>query len=294
MPMQQYLELPAVGHKQIQTIVEDCPLLAWSDSWLNPDRPHDDSNESDIGTIAHSIFLEQSEAKVAVINPEDHPAEKGGAIPSGWTNKSIRRARDAARASGLIPVLAPQMAQIRAMARAATEYVTTLASTEPALYSAFCEAGGSEAEATFTWTEDGTLCKMRPDLISTDRRLIVNYKTTATSVNPDRWGRSQMIGAGHYIGAAWYRRGMRALQEIEPDYVYLVQSTAPPFPCSLVGVSPAAFELGGQKAAEGLKRWQRCVAENRWPGYVPRVVYPDIPAWEFEQWEVEMQMQEER
>ena len=43
----------------------------------------------DAGTIAHEILLEGSQNCVTVIDPADHPAEKTGTTPSGWTNKSL-------------------------------------------------------------------------------------------------------------------------------------------------------------------------------------------------------------
>ena len=286
--MAEYLALPAVSASLISCIVEECPRAAWFRSWLNPDRPPDDTAASDIGTIAHGILLEGTEAGVAVIDPSDHPAEKTGNIPDGWTNKSIRQARDAARASGLIPVLAPQMAEIRAMVDAARAYVSTIQKTEPAVYAAFLPDCG-EPELTLTWNDGATLCKMRPDLITRDRCLIVNYKTTATSVDPGRWGRGPFLD--YLIGAAWYARGARALFNVEASYVFLVQSTAPPYLCSLVGVDPAAMAIGASKCEVGLWRWQRCVERGEWPGYAPRVAYPELPPWVEAAWNDKQMME---
>ena len=58
------------------------------------------SAEMDAGTVAHAILLEGNSDVVTIIDPTNHPAEKTGNIPDGWTNKSIRAARDSARASG--------------------------------------------------------------------------------------------------------------------------------------------------------------------------------------------------
>ena len=277
--MAEYLALPAVSASLISCIVEECPRAAWFRSWLNPGRPADDSAASDVGSIAHGILLEGTEAGVAVIDPADHPAEKTGNIPDGWTNKSIRQARDDARASGLISILAPQMAEIRAMVDAARAYVSSIQKTEPAVYAAFY----GNAELTLTWNDGGTACKMRPDLIAFDRGLIINYKTTATSVDPERWGRGPFLD--YLIGAAWYARGARALFNVEASYVFLVQSTAPPYLCSLVGVDPHAMAIGASKCEVGLRRWQRCVERNEWPGYPARVAYPELPPWVEAAWE---------
>ena len=287
-PMAEYLAMPALSASILQAMVERCPAAAWFESWLNPRRVLDFSAQTDAGKIAHAILLEGSESGVEIIEPADHPAEKTGNIPDGWTNKSIRAARDNARAAGKIPVLSSQMAEIRAMVDAARIYVSGIAKTEKALYGAFMPAGG-DSELTLVWKEGDTLCRMRPDRISTDRKLIVNYKTTATSVEPDRWGRGPFLE--YLMGAAWYVRGVRQLFDVEASYVYLCQETAPPYLCSLVGVDPAAMELGASKVDVALERWQRCVERNDWPGYPARVAYPELPPWVLAAWEAQQMME---
>jgi PDDEXK-like domain of unknown function (DUF3799) len=283
-PMAEYLAMPAVSASLITTIIDECPAAALHASWMNPLRAIDATDEADIGTIAHALLLEGSTAGVAVVDPQEHPAEKGGGIPTGWTNKSIRAARDLARASGKIPVLKPQMAQINAMVDAARAFIHSLNGPEPAIWQAFQPDGG-DSEFTFQWKEGDTLCKMRPDRISTDRALVINYKTTATSIAPDRWGRGPYLD--YIIGAAWYRRGLRALFDVEASYCFLVQSTTAPYLCSLIGVDPHALALGESKCTVGLRKWQACVASRKWPGYPTRVAYPELPPWVDAAWEAQ-------
>lgn len=284
LPMADYLALPALSAGVVRTMIERCGLAAWYESPLNPDRVTDASAATDTGSIAHAILLEGSRECVAVIDPNDHPADKTGAIPEGWTNKSIRAARDTARAAGKIPVLAPAMAEIDSMVSAATAYIATLRESEPAIWRAFQPAGG-KSEVTMVWQEGDTLCKLRADRIATDNGLIVDYKTSAMSVEPDRWGRTQLASMGYYVSAAWYRRGVRALTGVDPDYVFLCQETAPPYLCSLVGCDPAALALGDEKCGAGLRQWQECVRTNVWPAYPNRVCYPELPVWERARWD---------
>lgn len=288
--MEAYLALPAVSASLVKAIVNECPRAAWWDSWLNPARVVSTSDAMDTGTIAHSILLEGSASGVEVIDPEDHPAEKTGAIPTGWTNKSIKLARDAAREAGKIPVLKDDFAAIEAMVASARDFITSCKANEPAVFEAFKPSCG-ESELTMIWQDGDTLCKMRPDRISKDRKLIIDYKTSARSVEPDSWGRTQMVGMGYYLSAAWYRRGVEALCGVSPAYVFLAQEVEPPYLCSLVGVDPHAFELGAQKIEHGLNAWRACVRTGKWPAYPSRVCYPEIPAWEDSRWE-ERQAQE--
>lgn len=284
LPMADYLALPALSAGVVRTMVDRCPLAAWHESPLNEARVIDTSPATDTGSIAHAILLEGSRECVAVIDPQDHPAEKTGAIPDGWTNKSIRAARDAARAAGKIPVLAPAMAAIDAMAAQALAFIASLRDSEPAIWAAFRPDGG-RSEVTMVWQEGDTLCKLRADRIASDHGVIIDYKTSAMSVEPDRWGRTQLVSMGYYVSAAWYRRGVRALTGVDPSYVFLCQEVDPPYLCSLVGLDPAGLELGDEKCGAGLRQWQECARTGDWPAYPNRVCYPELPVYERARWD---------
>jgi hypothetical protein len=279
LPFADYLKLPAIGQGVIQAVIERCPYAGWWESYLNPDREPDDSNESDIGTVAHSILLEGNEDCVAVIDPADYPTEKTGNIPDGWTNKAIRLARDNARMQGKTPILLPKMAEIRAMVASARGFIASLETTERAVYNAFLDGGG-DSEFTLLWEESGILCRARPDRLSADRGLVVHVKTSQGSVEPDSWGRRYLVGQGFYITAAWYRRAIAQVFGIEEStHLFLNIEQEPPHLCSLVGVDPHGMELGANTVLQGLQTWQRCVGRKFWPKYPTRAVYPELPAW---------------
>jgi len=279
MAMQDYLDMPAVSASLLKTIITRCPKAAWYESWMNTEREHDTSKAMDAGTIAHGILLEGSEAGIEVIDPNDHPAEKTGAIPSGWTNKSIKAARDAAREAGKIPILLDDYGTIKDMVGMAREFIESLRTTEPAIWTAFQPEGG-ESEVTMVWNDGETPCRIRPDRIAADRKLIVDYKTGGTSAEPGLWGRTQMVRMGYYTSAAFYLRGVKALCDVVPAYVWLVQEQEAPFLCSLVGLDPHAAELGARKIEYALSLWRQCITSGQWPAYPTRVCYPEIPTWE--------------
>lgn len=284
MPMSDYIALPALNAGTIKTLLDRCPAAAWFESSWNPRRPRDDTAASDAGSIAHSILLEGSEDVCQVFDPADYPNAKGGGTASGWTNNAIREARDAARAAGKIPVLQDDMAEIRSLVDAARGFVDSLRDTEPAIWRMFQPDGG-HSEVTIVWREGATLCKARADRIATDYSIIGDYKSSGLSVEPDRWGRTQLVSMGYYISAAWYRRGVRALTGRDPDYVFLCGEQAAPFLHSLIGVDPAGLELGDEKCGAGLREWAKCAAANHWPAYPNRTCYPEIPAWERARWD---------
>lgn len=285
--MAEYLRLPALSASVLRTLVEECPRAAWHASWLNPHpAPADDTKASDVGSIAHAILLEGSTGCCAIIDPADYPA-KNGNIPDGWTNGAIREARDDARAAGKIPILSTQIGPINAMVDAAQEYIESLKDSEPAIWAAFQPDGGS-SEVTVVWEDGGTPCRLRGDRVSADRRLVIDAKFTGTCVEPDRWGRTQFQSMGYPLSAAFYRRGLKAVFDVSPDYVFLVVSIDAPYLCSLVGVSPPWLALAAEKVDYGLREWRRCVERGQFPAYPRRVAYPDLPPWEMARWQ-EMQ-----
>lgn len=282
LPMADYLAIDALSTTPLRTAIEECPRAGWWRSRLNPNRPREQSSEMDIGSIAHSVLLEDSWECVAIIRPEDYPS-KVGTVPKGWTNDAIRAARDDARAAGRYPILPDDVVDVRAMVDVAKSYIESLRTTEPAIWRAFQPDGGA-SEVTMVWQDGDLLCKLRTDRISADHGVICDYKTSGMSVEPNRWGRTQMQNLGHDFGAAWYRRGVETLTGVRPDYVYLCQETTAPFLCSLIGVDPERVALGNAKVEKALRLWRQCLATGQWDGYPNRCVYPELPPWEMARW----------
>lgn len=280
LPMAEYLAMPAASAGLMCTLLERCPRAAWFDSWLNPKRSIDDNTEAQsIGTAMHSIVLEGHADCVRVIDPKDHPNEKGGGIPVGWTNKSIKAAKAAAIAAGKIPLLPEDMVVVNGMVEAMREYLASIATTEPAVHDLF-QPGGGTSEVTIVWEEDGFLFRMRPDRLSLALNLMGDLKSTKTAAEPDRWGRTQLFGMSYYVAAAFYRRGLQRLAGKSAEYVFVPQEQDPPHLCSLIGLDPMVKQLGDRKIERAMRTWKNCIKTGVWPGYPNRVAYPEAPGWE--------------
>lgn len=286
LPMADYLKIEALSKEPVGTLLEECPASGWWASYLNPGRPREVTGEMDIGSAAHSVLLENSWACVVEIDPADHPAKtKPFKIPRGWSNDSIKAARDEVREAGKYPVLKGGTMVIRDMVDAARKFIDSLQDNEPAIWAAFQPSGG-RSEVTMVWDDAGVLCKLRLDRIDNLWQVAVDYKTSGMSVEPNRFCRSQMYGdMGYAFGAAWYRRGIFALTGSLPDYLWLAQETAPPHLCSIMGLTPEALELATEKVAAGLSSWRKCAKERKWPGYPARVCYPEMPVYERMKWD---------
>ncbi len=288
MTMQEYIAMQAFSAGLAATIVNDSPYMAWWSSPWNPDRPADNAPEADNGSAAHAALLEGSESGLAVIDPQEHrskptKADPEGSIPTGWTNGAMRAARDEAYAAGKTPILPSRLAAIRKMVDTARAFIAT---TE--LADIF---DGGEPEQTFTWTEKGVLCKIRPDLLSRDRRVILSYKTTPGSANPQRWIRTQL--PGYEIGMPLYERGIRACCQVEQTrVVHLIQSQEAPYACSLVALAPSRQDLAERQLDTALAIWRECLETKRFPAYSPLIHYAEATAWQAAQ--VEEQSAQDR
>lgn len=266
--MAEYLRLPAVSASLLQRAIDECPYAAWHASWLNPKQPEEASTaEQDVGSVAHALLLEGNADLVVVVDAKD------------WRTNAAKEARAEAHARGKIALLPHQMPVITAMVASATAYIESLRETEPAIWAAF-QPGGGDSELVMRWDDGGVPCRARPDRWSTDRKVMIDVKTCSSSAEPDAWGRMQLVRNGYYIGAAFYRRGVRKLFGHDADYVYLVIEQEAPHLCSLVGIDPAGRDLGERKVRRGLAAWSSGLATGRWPAYPNRVAYPEFPAYE--------------
>lgn len=258
---------PSLSSSIAKVLVSRSPLHAWiAHPRLNPNFVPDEDSKFDRGTVAHAVLLE-GKSRVHVIDADD------------WRTNKAKEARDSARAEGLVPLLAHQWEGVVEMVEAAK-----IAVAECTDLDGYGLAEGT-AEQTLLWREGKTWCRARPDWLSRDRKLMLDYKTTAASAEPNDWIRT-MLGCGYDIQAAHYLRGNRATGAAgDTKFVFLVQECEKPYACSFVGVSPALLQLGDAKVAEALEIWQRCLAKNEWPAYPKRICWAEPPAWAESKWE---------
>lgn len=248
---------PSLSSSIAHIILSRSPLHAWfAHPRLNPHYRAEESAEFDYGTAAHSLLLEGDESGLVVVEADD------------WRTKAAKELRDAARAAGKTPLLARQIAKVRAMVKAAQQAVA-----DSEIAGAF---EGAIAEHSIYWQEGEIRCKARPDLINDTMRLILDYKTCANA-EPDAFMRAG-LSYGYDIQEAFYRRGMKALGR-DYNFVFLAQEKEPPYACSLVALDPAMQDMAERKVSFALASWQSCLKANRWPGYPNRIAYISPPAW---------------
>lgn len=254
---------PSLSASIAHVLYTRSPKHAWTQHpRLNPDHQRREESRFDIGTTAHAILLEQREVDdiVAIIDAPD------------WRTKKAQEARDAARADGMIPLLADQVDGVAAMLRATRDQLDAV-DVHPPLFV------NGKPEQTLIWQEGDVTCRALVDWLHDDHTAIDDFKTTSASANPESWTRT-MFTIGADIQAAFYIRGVRALTGVDADFRFVVQETYPPYALSVVSVGPDVLAVADAKVDWALARWAECLATDTWPAYPTRVAHAELPAWE--------------
>lgn len=188
-----------------------------------------------------------------------------------WRTNAAKAARDAARAKGLVPVLAEDFERYSVAAAAIT---VRLADMGIVLDGA--------SELAFEWTEQtphgDVLCRGMADHVWLDTGIVLDLKMidNASPVNVERSASS----LDHAVQCAAY---MRALSKVDPTLVgrvrFLFGFCEPGEPCDVnVSEPEGAFrELGEQRWLRAVHTWAKCVADDYFPGYGINRINP--PAW---------------
>jgi hypothetical protein len=273
--------VPSLSSSIAKLLITRSPKHAWMQHpRLNQNYKPEVKEEFDLGTAAHALLLEGVN-KMQIFNPSDYPNQKGGGVATGWTNKAIREARDAARLEGKIPVLAETASALNAMVATCHEAF----SANPDLEGYTISGDGGVSEHTIVWHEGETYFRSRLDRVSTDRKVIFDYKST-DNAEPTAFTRT-IINMGYDLQAAFY---LRALQKPEARYILIAQETEAPFAVSFIGMPPAFIELGRRKVEHAIAIWKECMASGKWPAYPTRVCYVDPPEYEMAKWEVDWEV----
>lgn len=251
----------------IMHLLNETPAHAFIDHpRLNPDYKPENNSKYDIGSAAHSLFLEGKD-KAVIVDADD------------WRTKAAKETRDAAWSEGKIPLLTKDSGKVNAMILAAKQ-----ALSESELGIKDLQKEGI-SERSYFWQENGIWCRVRPDWLKHDRSIILDYKTSSVSANPNVVSRA-MANMGYAVQAEFYKRGVKAVDGVEPTFIFLFQETTAPYLCSLIGLSPAWQELGKQQVNTGIMLWKECIESGNWPGYTEKICYPDLPPWIKDGWEM--------
>jgi PDDEXK-like uncharacterized protein DUF3799 len=273
LPLDQYVRDPApapsLSASLAHLMLSRSPRHCWqAHPRLNTGWQADHNDAAEVGTIAHALLLENDRSRVVIVNEKD------------WRKKEAQEQRLRARGEGKLPILAASFARIEAMVEAAR---ARLAASEELDLSTL-----TLVERTFIWEEHGLWLRARPDWISEDRRILVDYKT-AENAEPDTWARGPLFRYGLDLQAALALRGAAEVAKPKDGahavFVFAVQETEPPYALSLISLSPAYQHFAERRLATAIARFRYCLENSAWPPYSSHIAYVEPPGWATLQWE---------
>ena len=274
MPLREYLAdpcpEPSFDSGTARHLITRSPLHAWyQHPRLNP-VPADEEHGAalDVGGACHAMLLEDDESRFAIVEADD------------WRTKAAREARDQAHADGRIPLLARQMDPIRAIVGQSRLAINRCDELKDVFHDAI-------REQVCLWQDDGAWCRARPDCVSADGDIVLNYKTTAASAEPDGFGSGMLIRELYHLQAYHHARGLwreAGSSGNLPKCLWLIQEVEPPYAASILGASPALTALAEAQWEHALALWRQCLAEARWPAYPSRVCWIEPAAWHADKW----------
>jgi hypothetical protein len=258
---------PSLSNSIAKVMLGRSPRHAWArHPRLNPDCPPQEPNrQMDFGTVAHCLLLGKGR-EIVLVEAAD------------WKTKAAKEARAEAAASGKVAVLAHKFEQADAMASAVRRQVEKVSDCENAFIA-------GDPELVLAWREGSSWCRSMVDWIeprrATGHIVVYDLKTTAMSAAPHAVSRL-LYGQEYEMQAAFITAGIEALIPDAAGKVivrFVVVENDPPHLCSVVELDAAGLAIGRKKMHAALGLWQRCLADDHWPGYPDRIVEAELPPW---------------
>lgn len=231
--------------------------------WERENRPT--KREYDFGHAAHAKVLGKG------LDVAEIPAKLLGSNGSVST-KEAKAFVQAARAEGKVPLKPDEVAVIDAMAARLAEHDVA---------SALLRDGTPEQSMFWRDEETKVMLRARTDWLTTlgsGRPCIVDYKTTARTANPDRFG-WEARDFNYHMQDSWYREGLDLLTDERHGFVFVVQEKKPPYFVSVVELDDEAREVGAQRNAVARRTYLWCRTREQWPAYpgIARITVPNAP-----------------
>lgn len=259
-------ERPSLSASIAHLLVNETPWHAWNaHPKLNPHFEREEKQAFDLGNVAHALILEGSTERVCVIEADS------------WRTKDAQTRRDEARLEGLVPLLAKDWARVEQMVVSVRAQLD-LRPEDPPLFT------DGAPEATLVWEEQGVTCRARLDWLRHDLTAIDDLKTTGGSANPITWSKRTLWNIGADIQVAFYLRGIKVLQGVEPAFRYVLAENTPPFAISVVELDSSARAIGDAKVARAIEKWAECLETDVWPGWSQNTYMAEMPAYEELRW----------
>jgi len=204
----------------------------------------------DFGEVVHSMVLGGGR-EIEVIDADD------------WRTKAAREAREAAKLSGKIPMLARKYSDAKKLALSLSHVMPS---------------GADPTEVTAIWVSLGCPCRCRMDIFTgagiDDLKITENAAMAATP--------RHIISMGYHIQAA---SNLDAIENLVPEmagrakFRLIFAENKAPFGVIRAELSGELLELGRVQWRRAKRDWAECLVNDAFPLYSRETRIIECPAW---------------
>lgn len=249
-------EGPSVSASGLVTIEQKSLRHYWWSSYLNQERPADDTEALAFGRACHAWVLGEPEFnKYFVLSPHDEFRTK---VARAWRDEQTRTI-----------VRAEQLEAIKSMVRQLKAH--------PLLRNAFTD-GKPEQSLIWKDRETGIWLKSRPDWLPNTLHFVPNFKT-CVSAKPEAFA-AAAFRFGYHQGAALCLDGLReVLGWREASCYFVAQEKDAPHVAMPFVMRAEDIEIGRLLNRSSLRKLARALERDHWPAYADGATEIIIPAW---------------
>lgn len=262
---------PSLSSSVAAILLDRSPRHAWiAHPKLNPAFVYDDepTRAQEIGTAAHKLILGRG-AEIVTIDAAD------------YRSGVAKTCRQATYEAGKAPILRPDMERAQAIARAVAEQVARIDDCA-GFFGATPELVAVAQDMTGAWLR----CMVDRFEDRGTSAVLYDVKTGDTSAAPHGLGR-RIVNMGYDVQAAFYERVILTLR---PElagrltFRWVFVENDPPHLVTVAELDNAGLEIGRKKVAAAVALWNRCIAEQSWPGYPAKIVRVEYPGFAEQAW----------
>lgn len=274
MPNEVYHKMPALSNSGLKTLL-DCPAKYYY-KYLSGEYEFKEKPYFKIGKAVHCYLLEGREAfeRIYWLNPyKDLIKEEKLKILDARGLKIDKKTLTSELDKILldldkierkqIELNNSEMNQIVCMVRAAKNDLKTNA--------ALSQLGEPELSVFWYDEEFDIWFKCRPDFLPYNPINIPDYKT-AESVRPEIFYK-KFIEFGYFIQGAMYKRGIKAVLDIDvQNFYFIAQEKEPPYVTQIFNPADAFFLWGDKAISNAVSVYKKCKETGIWGGYTDKIV----------------------
>lgn len=237
-------------------------ILDWTPAHWKAKKaePHEETDAMKFGTALHA----------AVLEPDRFASEYEIAPDVDRRTKAGKETWEAAQAGGKILLKMDQMRAIGQM----RDNILDLHAVQVLLSS-----GEAEVSLFAHLTDFHPLRgKCRPDWLNAEQSAILDLKTTVDA-RPQKFNKA--VFEFHYeMQVAYYSHiyNLRTGDTLRA-FVFVAVEKTPPYAAAAYVLDAPAIEYGGVECRRALDIFQRCFANDDWPGYSRQVETIGLPKW---------------